>query len=346
MTPYRTARIDGRVADPSRPKFGLVGAAIGSLACFLSLVDLYFGRFTSIDAVLLFGGSAAMVLMLAYSALDAPAGRGTLFVALTVFAFSFVPQLLIPSWMGDWVWSVRYLGVAGIACGLLLRLRRTRPGRYGGLLRLAGVISAWWSAQWAVAMMSHRGHQSARAEAFSRVVYLLLAAGMLDLRRWVGAVPVRDAARGPVDAAREIATTRVCLGVVSVGAALTTLPYEWHSEWAVIASAELVAIGITLAIHIPWIMRQRPGSPPFAAAGACVVGGTLAWLAFGIPWLAAVAATAFAIGNLVVDVAVASLAANAKPNAAARPAYLLACGAVAVHFVGLVIVALRVLKVA
>lgn len=90
-------------------------------------MDLHFNqRFTRVDGVLLFGGSAVMSMLLVYSALDAPAGRNALFAAIGVFMFSFVPQLFVHEWMGEWVWGVRYLGVGAIAGALLLRLRRTR----------------------------------------------------------------------------------------------------------------------------------------------------------------------------------------------------------------------------
>jgi len=61
VTPYRSARVEGRPLDPSRPRFGLAGAAVGAVCAFASLMDLGLNhRFTPVDSVLLFGGSAAL----------------------------------------------------------------------------------------------------------------------------------------------------------------------------------------------------------------------------------------------------------------------------------------------
>jgi hypothetical protein len=341
VTPYREGRIDrGGITDPSRPRFGLAGAAVGSLACFVALIDQQMHHFGRFDAVLLFGGSAAITILLAYSALDAPAGRGVLLAALAAFAGSFVPQVAEGPRTGSWVWALRYVALAGIAAGLLLRLRRTRPGTHGALLRLAGITAFWWGVQHVPSLFLSRAEQSARSELFSRLVYLFLAVGILDLRRWVGAVPARDARRTPIDAAREIATTRVCLGVVSVGAALSTSSCAWHSEWAVIATVQMVSALITVTLHLQWIWRESRLAVFVAVPALLAV--PLALNAFDAPHLALPAVIVFATASVVADLAVVRFVAPLTKATTARSAFGLGLAAIALHLVDLAIVAARV----
>ena len=143
MTPYRSARVEGRAIDPARPRAGLAGAAVASLAVFFSLVHMatHHGA-SAFDGLLLYAGSASMALLLAYSSFDAPAGRGVLFVSAGAFALSLVPQTVVRARMSSVVWPARYLAIAGIACALLRRLRRTRPGSHRVMLRVAAALAA------------------------------------------------------------------------------------------------------------------------------------------------------------------------------------------------------------
>jgi hypothetical protein len=280
---------------------------------FVSLIDLHLGHFTRKDSVLLFGGSAAIALLLAYSAWEAPAGRSAMWAAVSVYAFSFVPQILVHAWMGEWVWGVRYLGVGAMAGALLLRLRRTRPGSYGVFLRGAALVGTWWGLQMTMKLAWSHSDQTVRSELFSRIVYLLLAAGMLDMRRYVGAVPMREAVRTPMHTAREILTTRICLALLSLAATLTALEYAWHSEWNVIAAAEALGVAITIAAHLPWIARARGKREPFGAASWSLAALWIAWQAYDARPLAPLAIFFFAAAAIGIDLWVARLAAT-HPN--------------------------------
>jgi hypothetical protein len=291
--------------------------------------------------VLLFGGSAALIVMLAYSALEAPAGRPLLVASLALFGFSFVPQLYWRGLMGEWVWGARYIGVAGIATGLLLRLRRTRPGRYGASLRLAAIVAGWWGLQHVFVLSWTHASQTVRSELFSRSVYVLLAIGLLDMRRWLGGAPEREPARTSSDAAREIATTRVCLALVSIGSALSALTYTWHSEWVVIAGAEALALAVTLALHVPWVLRERGLTVPALVAPFALFGFGFAWRAFDSRGLAPLATISCAAVAIAVDASVARFAWSAKTDSA-RPAYRLALAAIALHVVNAAIICYRV----
>jgi len=313
VTPYRSVRVEGRPIDPARPRFGLAGAAVGAVCCFVSLIDLHFGHFTRKDSMLLFGGSAAIALLLAYSAWEAPAGRNALWAAVGVYAFSFVPQIFVHEWMGEWVWGVRYVGVGAIAAALLLRLRRTRPGSYGIFLRAAAVVGTWWGLQMTMKLAWSHSDQTVRAELFSRVVYLLLAAGMLDMRRYVGAVPMREAIRTPMHTAREVVTTRICLALVSIAASLTALEYAWHSEWNVIAAAEALGVGVALAAHLPWLARARGIRDAMIAASCSLVALWIGWQAYETRAHAPIAIVFFAAPAIAIDLWVVRFAA-VHPN--------------------------------
>jgi hypothetical protein len=344
VTPYRAAKVDDRAAiDPSRARFGLAGAALASLAVFVSVVHMMTHSGPSLfDGVLLYAGSATMALLLAYASLDAPAGRGVLFVSVAAFALSFVPQTIVRSLMSPWIWPARYLAIAGIASGLLLRMRRTRPGTYGVALRLAGALAAWWGLQWLVGALWADGMQSARSELFSRAIYLLLAAGMLDMRRFVGAVPERERERTPVDTAREIATTRICLAVVSLIASLSALPYAWHSEWSVIGAAEASALVVTVSFHVVWLVFAAPRTRVQPAIIAmAVLAFALGCRAFAARELAPVAALAAAMAELLADYAVARVAAPARA-AEGRSAHRIAIAAMALHALNAAVIVARV----
>jgi len=299
-------------------------------------------RFTPVDSVLLFGGSAAMALLIAYSALDAPAGRNETFAAISVFMFSFVPQLLVHEWMGEWVWGVRYLGVGAIAAALLVRLRRTRPGSYGFFLRGAAIVGTWWGLLRTVALVFTHTQFDGRSELYSRVVYLLLAAGMLDMRRFVGAVPMKEPARTFMHTAREVATTRVCLALLSLGAALSASTYTWHSEWNVIASAELVAVGVTIAFHVPWMLRTLR-MPPVSFVGALmVVGVGLAKKAYDEQPFAPWALVVLAAAAVATDVIVERFARKSKDDPDAKSTRVLAVLAIVLHVAAAAITIARV----
>jgi len=340
VTPYRTARVEGSIADPSRPKFGLAGAAVGAIACFIALADQPFHRWTHVHDMLLFGGSAAIALLVAYSTIEAPAGRVFTLLAVGVYTFSFIPQIIVHSWMGSWVWSVRYFGLAGIAGGLLLRLRRTRPGSYGALLRCAALVAAWWASTQFLGTIFENARQAALAETCSRIVYLLLAAGMLDVRRYVGAVPMRETERTPLHAAREIATTRVGLALVSILAGATTLDYAWNSEWAVIAAAETVSIVVTLAFHAPWLARNRSSVIASVATLASIVAAAFVFRAFDHQSRALRAVLVCAVAAATVDFAILRFAATDGDEA--RAPSVLAASALILHAIAFAVVAARI----
>jgi hypothetical protein len=342
VTPYRSARVEGRPLDPSRPRFGLAGAAVGAVCVFVSLVDLYFQHFTRKDNMLLFGGSAAIALLLAYSAWEAPAGRNALWAAVGVYAFSFVPQILVHEWMGEWVWGVRYLGVGAIAAALLVRLRRTRPGSYGVFLRGAAIVGTWWGLQMTMKLAWSHSSQTVRSELFSRSVYLLLAAGMLDMRRFVGGVPMQEAIRTPMHTAREIATTRICLALLSIGASLTALEYAWHSEWNVIAAAEALGAFVALAGHLPWMARARGLREPMIAACSSLAALWIGWQAYDARAFAPIAIVFFAAPAIAVDLWVARFAAVSPNDTDSSSVRSLAWVAAFLHALAAVVAVMRV----
>jgi hypothetical protein len=306
-------------------------------------MDLHFNhRFNAIDSVLLFGGSTAMSLLLAYSALEAPAGRNALYAALGVFMFSFVPQLFVHEWMGEWVWGVRYLGVGAIAGALLLRLRRTRPGSYGVFLRAAALVGTWWGLQMTMKLAWTHSNLTVRSELFSRVVYLLLAAGMLDMRRFVGAVPLNEPVRTPMHTAREIATTRVCLALLSLGVTTTALDYAWHSEWNVIAAAEVLGVAVTLAFHLPWVWKVRGLDAVCLVAMLSFGALAFAWLAYKEQPVAPRAIALFAFCAIVVDLVVERFAAASRKDPDASSTRALAALAVVLHALAAVIAIARI----
>lgn len=279
MTPYRSAGpVDTRIADPARARLGLVLASAGAVGCFVALARSYLAPFDRADQLLLMLGAALLVVGVAYSALDAPAGRAAMLTASFVLGASFVAAgpLAPAAWrhsMGASVWPARYLALSGVAVGLLLRLRRSRPGTSGALLRITALLAAWWGVQWFVASAFTDGARSARAEALSRASYLLLAVGMLDVRRYVGIAPRAEPARTADDALRELQTTRLCAAMVSLVVALAAQRSTWHAEWTVIACCELVVLAVTVAAHAPSLARL---APPGAARRLLAVGVVVA----------------------------------------------------------------------
>lgn len=343
MTPYRSARVEGRPLDPSRPRFGLAGAAVGAVCAFAALMDLGLNhRFTRVDNILLFGGSAAIALLMAYSALEAPAGRNAMFAAVGVFVFSFVPQLLVHEWMGEWVWGVRYLGLGAIAAALLVRLRRTRPGSYGFFLRGAAIVGTWWGLLRTVALTWTYSQFDGRSELFSRVVYLLLAAGMIDVRRFVGAPPMREPVRTSMHTAREVATTRVCLALLLLGATLSATTYTWHSEWNVIASADGIGAAIALGFHLPWVARTRGLRVAVVLGSFSLLGLALGWRGFDSSATARIAIVICGAVAIGIDLCVVRFAAASNDDPDARSTHMLGNVAAFLHVLAAVAAVARV----
>lgn len=306
-TPYRSAGpLESRVVDPARARLGLAIAAAGALVMFGSLLYTSFGPVSPTNGAVLSTSAAVIAVGIGYSALDAPRGRALLLASATVFAATFLA--LRVHGVRPLVWPTRYAAVAGIAGGLLLRLHRSKPGTYGVLLRLAGIIGAWWGLQWIAAAVLSDATRSWHAEALSRVCYLLLAAGMLDVRRYLGTAPQKAPVRTPIDAAREIASTRLCLGATSLGIALVWQQYTWHSTWSVLFAFELVAIVLSLAAHVPWLARTRALRSAIAAAALMTIATLLALDAADVRGHAAYAMTLFVTASITVDVAVTRFA--------------------------------------
>jgi hypothetical protein len=349
MTPYRSAGpLETGIADPARARLGLVMGCVGSFGCFVSLLHTFLDHFNSTDRVLLLGGAAVMAVGVMYSALDAPAGRILLILSAAVFAASFMlgGPLRGDAWreyMGLYGWPARYFAVAGIAGGLLLRLRRSRPGTYGALLRLAAIVGAWWGLQWLTAGFLTNAHQGRHAEVLSRVCYLFLAAGMLDVRRYLGIVPREPPARTEIDAAREIATTRLCLAAVAAGVALTAEDWTWHSKWNVILTVEYVAVAIALVAHLPFLMRSQAKILGIAAAVAMLIGIGTGIAALGEPRRAVFAAISFAVAALAIDAGVARFARKAGTNRGMPAAFWMSSAAIAVHLIAAIVVLVKLL---
>ncbi len=348
-SPYRASGpLPEATREPTRARLGLLVGAVGALLCFGSLMHAYLGSFSVGNSTALSVGAAIVSVALVYASLDAPSGRALLIPSAAVFAATFVmrpmgsaaPELF----MRTWVWPARYFAVTGLAAGLLLRLRRSRPGASGAFLRLAAIVGAWWGLSWMASWVWSGADHSARAEALSRVCYLLLALGMLDTRRYVGIAPLEAPARTPDDLAREMATTRICLAALSLAVTFAAPKEPWSSRWAVLATAETVGAGALFLLHARWLLRTRH---VLAAALSMLTSVLAVWtavLAFDAHTgpLPAVAICCFGAGALIVD---GSIAHFVRPSRltdmrAAKPAFILACGAIGLRVLSLA-VALR-----
>lgn len=344
-SPYRASGpLPEATREPTRARLGLAIGAAGALACFGSLLHAYFGAFTAASSTVLALGAAVVSVGLVYASLDAPSGRALIIPSAVVFAATFIMRPMGSAdpglFMRTWVWPPRYFAVTGMAVGLLLRLRRSRPGAYGALLRLAAIVGAWWGLSWLATLVWSGADRSAGAEAMSRVCAL----GMLDMRRYLGIAPLEAPACTPDDLAREMATTRICLSALSLAVTCAAPTAPWSSRWAVLATAETVGAASLFLLHARWLLRT---GHVVAAALSMLTSVLAVWtavLAFDAHTgaLPALAITCFAVAALVVD---ASIAHHVRPPSVtdvreAKPAFMLACGAIGLRMLALA-VALR-----